>query len=230
MLPLVLLAGLLQANAPDAEVVAQLRARDEALLAAVHNGGRAAWEKATTPDFLYVEEGDVTPRAQFLAELEPDGSEPLKIRSFEGHVYGDLALVVHRDDAPAEAGATRPAGQYLMTETWQRIDGQWKLHLVHIDAVRTDPPALQLTLAQLDELAGTYRSGAKTYVLRREGTRLLGARNGGVATEQKAETRDVLFTPGETRSRKVFERGADGKVTGFVRRDENSDVLWLRVP
>ena len=213
----------------DAAVATQLRANDELLLRGVHSGDRATWERLTTPDFIYVEEGEITPRAELLKELEPDGQEPLKISTYDVQVSGDLALVVHRDDVPSEPGDTRPAGQYLMTETWQRLNGVWKLHIVHLDSIRTDPPAVALSVEQMDRLAGTYRYKSYTFTIRREGGRLLGLRSGASEKELKAETRDVLFTPGDLRQRKVFVVDAAGDVTGFIRRDENSDVLRTNV-
>ena len=176
-----------------------------------------------------MEEGEITPRAELLKELAPDGQEPLKISTYEVHVSGDLALVVHRDFVPAEAGDTRPAGQYLMTETWQRLNGVWLLHVVRIDSIRTDPPAVALTTEQMDRLVGTYRYKSYTYTIRREGARLLGMRAGGEEKELKAETRDVLFTPGDLRTRKVVVLDAAGNVTGFIRRDENSDGMWRKI-
>jgi hypothetical protein len=143
------------AATPQSRLTAQLRVNDERLLTAVHAGGRAVWTQLTTQDFIYVEEGAVLTRAELLAELEPDGYEPLKIRTFEVHQFGDFALVVHTDDVPEDRRNVRPTGHFLMTETWQRFAGVWKLHIVHVDAVRTDPPAVLLTGAQQDELAGT---------------------------------------------------------------------------
>ncbi len=213
----------------DAELATLLRAKDQALLTAVHRGGRAVWERLTTPDFLYVEEGSVTGREEFLKELEPDFSEPLQIREYRVHRSGDTAIVVHRDDVPLTAEDLRRGGQYLMTEAWQRIGGEWRLRVVHIDAVRTDPPEVALTAAQADEMVGAYRHGEETYRIRRDGRRLVGVREGQAETELKAETRDVLFVAGNTRTRRVFQRDTAGKVTGFVRRDENTDVLWRRV-
>jgi hypothetical protein len=54
--------------------------------------------------------------------------------------------------------------------------------------------------------------------------------SGGPEQEWKAEARDVLFLPGEARSRKVFFRDRDGFVTGFADRDESSEIDWLRQP
>jgi hypothetical protein len=46
----------------------------------------------------------------------------------------------------------------------------------------------------------------------------------------KAEAPDVLFVPGQTRYRKVFLRGSDGRVTGFAERREAWDIVWKRLP
>ena len=235
MLSLILAVGLASTTsnlAPShpttrAALQVQFRAEDQRLLVAVHNGGRAEWARVTTPDFTYVEEGELTPRDKFLAGLTPDGSEPLQIREYALEVFGDLALVTHIDDVPA-AGHPWPGAGYLMTETWQRIDGEWKLHLVHVDAVRAAPPALTLPNDALDGLVGVYQFGSARYTVRREGTKLLGWRDGHSETELKAETRDVFFTPEALRSRRIFTRDPSGAATGFVLRDENSDDVWSR--
>jgi hypothetical protein len=40
----------------------------------------------------------------------------------------------------------------------------------------------------------------------------------------------VLFAPGQPRSRKVFQRDAGGRITGFADRREARDVVWTRLP
>jgi hypothetical protein len=67
-----------------------------------------------------------------------------------------------------------------------------------------------------------------TYEIRREGNRLVGERKGRGAAPLKAEARDVFFVPGDNRIRKIFQRGADGRVTGFVERRESWDIHWKR--
>lgn len=217
------------APTPQSRLTAQLRANDERLLTAVHAGGREVWTQFTTEDFIYVEEGTVLTRAELLAELVPDGYEAMRIRTFEVHKFGDFALVVHTDDVPEDRRNIRPTGHFLMTETWQRLAGVWKLHIVHVDAVRTDPPAVPLTDSQQDELTGTYNAGGRNYTIRRTNGSLLGSLEGAPPMELEAETRDILFLPGETRLRRVFLRDITGKVTGFFRRGENTDILWTRV-
>jgi hypothetical protein len=208
---------------PDPPLATQLRKSDDLLLKAVHTADRAAWQTFAAPDFFYLdEEGGVTYLDTFLRQLQPMTSKPLQIQTYKLTRAGDTAVVLHEDTDENNV-------RYIFTETWQRLNGAWKLRVLHITNVLSDPPAIQLSPAQIDELAGTYRSNSVTYMIRREGDRILAKRADGPETEEKAETRDVLFSPGHPRVRKVFLRDAPGKVTGFVVRYESSDTLWTKV-
>jgi len=224
-----LIIASLHSTVHAASLTTQLRVQDQRLLIAVHNGGRELWDRLTTSDFTYVEEGEIQTKRDFLKDLEPDHSQPLVIRDYTVRVMGDTALVVHHDDIPSRGLSQRPSGQYLMTEVWQFRDGQWKLRIVHVDAVRSDPPSIILTSAELDELTGVFGYDADRFTIRREGSQIFGRRSGQREAELKAETRDVLFTPGQPRLRRVFERDVRGRVIGFIRRDENTDVEWKRM-
>src|SRR5262249_18512199 len=90
-----------------------------------------------------------------------------------------------------------------------------------------DPPAIALPAAQLDEYAGTYElTEAIRYTIRRDGDRLIGERTGRPAQELRVEARDVLFVPGQPRSRKIFQRDAGGRVTGFAGRRGGGGGVW----
>jgi len=201
----------------------ELRKKDEILLQAVHTANRAAWQTFAAPDFFYLdEEGGVTYLDAFLLKLEPMTSRPLQIQTYTLTRAGNTAVVLHEDTDENKV-------RYIFTETWQRLNGGWKLRVLHISNVLSDPPAIQLSRAQIDELAGVYRSGSGTYTVRRDGDHILAKRVDSPEGEQKAETRDILFSPGNPRVRKVFLRDAAGKVTGFVVRYENSDILWTKI-
>jgi len=207
-----------------------LRANDERLLTAVHRGDRKAWAELTTADFMYVEEGQVSRRDAFLAGLEEDGLEPLVIRNYEVQILGDTAQVFHEDDVPRRPGvASTKNAHLLMTETWQKVDGTWLLRIVHTDRIRVAPPPVELPIAKLDELTGTYRSGDDTYVICREGHDLVGTMAGKPTVALKAEAGDVVFIPGDVWLRKVFQRDKQGHITGFIDRRESIDRLWTRI-
>ncbi|RDS82260.1 nuclear transport factor 2 family protein [Dyella monticola] len=219
-----------QAVDAPADVRKVLYANDELLLTAIHRGDRNTWARLTTSDFMYVEEGEVSRRDQFLKELEDDGLMPLIIRNYEVKVIGDTAQVFHQDDVPQRPGRVDERHSHLlMTETWQRIHGQWRLRLVHTDRIRINPPPILLTSQQIDELVGTYRSANVTYIIKRDGHRILGGRAGEPLTELMAETRDVLFQPDNVYLRRVFQRDAKGHVTGFIDRRETDGRSWARV-
>jgi Domain of unknown function (DUF3471). len=207
-----------------------LYANDEFLLTAIHRGDRNTWARLTTSDFMYVEEGEVFRRTQFLRELKDDGLMPLIIRNYEVKIIGDTAQVFHQDDVPQRPGGVDESHSHLlMTETWQRIHGEWKLRLVHTDRIRVNPPPVSLSSSQIDELVGTYRSADKTYVIQRDGNRILGGKSGQPLIELMTETRDVLFQPDDVYLRRVFHRNTNGQVTGFIDRSETDGRSWKRV-
>jgi hypothetical protein len=208
----------------DSALAAQLRRSDERLLSAVHTGDCSTWQKFAASDFFYLdEEGGVTYLSDFLQQLAPMATKPLQIRTYKLTRINETAIVLHEDTDENKV-------RYIFTETWQRLDGTWRLRALHITNVLSDPPAIKLSTAQIEELAGTYRSGSDTLTVRGEGDRIFASRAGAPERERKAETRDVLFTPGEPRRRIIFLRDSMGKVTGLVVRYESSDVLWTKAP
>lgn len=73
------------------------------------------------------------------------------------------------------------------------------------------------------------RNVSGTYVIRREGDRILGGTPGRPFVLLMAETRDMLFEPDNVYKRDVFQRDANGRVTGFIMRNENTDRTWVRI-
>lgn len=100
---------------------------------------------------------------------------------------------------------------------------------MHTDRIRINPPPVSLSSPQIDELVGTYQSTDETYLIKRDGNRILGGRSGQPLTELMAETRDLLFQPDNVYLRRVFQRNANGQVTGFVDRSETDGRSWKRV-
>lgn len=119
--------------------------------------------------------------------------------------------------------------RYLTTETWQKNNGEWKLLLVHVYAVLHEPPTQKPIPQELDAYAGRYAAGDLTYVISHDGDRLVGGREGKPASTLNAELHDVFFISGQLRTRKIFQRDATGKVTGFLDRREGMDVTWKRI-
>jgi hypothetical protein len=210
-----------------------LRAKDQALLDAIAPGDRKVWEQALAADAVYVDEsGAVMNRAQFLEQLEPlpaGASGSLHITSYTARVVGDLATVIHVDDEQEDYHGQALSARYLTTETWRRDDGEWKLYLIHTYAVLKDPPAITLPAKELQQYIGTYKAAPDLiYIIRSDGQQLMGGRKGSSMKPLQVEVRDVLFVPGQPRIRKIFQRDAKGKITGFVDRRESWDLVWKK--
>jgi hypothetical protein len=235
MLLLPLVALVLQVAATTDSTVAQLHAKDQALLDAIAPGDRKVWDQALAPDSVYVDEnGTIMDRADYLKQLEPlpaGASGSLRIASYSAHIDGDLAAVIHTDDEDENYHGQMLHARYLTTETWRREGGDWKLHLIHTYAILNDPPAIALPADFLQQYAGRYIATGTdlVYILQWDGKQLLGGREGKKMTPLAAEVRDVLFIPGQPRNRKIFQRDAAGRITGFVDRREGRDLTWQRI-
>jgi ketosteroid isomerase-like protein len=233
ILPLLFaLAWQTPAATPD-KTTEMLRAKDQALLDAIAPGDKKVWDQALSADAVYVDEnGAIIDRAEFLKQLEPlpaSASGTLQITDYSAHVDGDLATVIHTDDEQENYHGEMLSSRYLTTETWHRDGGEWKLYMIHTYAVMKDPPAISLPAQELQQYAGRYGGGTDlVYLIQWDGKQLVGGRQGRPMKPLEVEVRDVLFNPGQPRIRKIFQRDASGKITGFVDRRESWDLAWRR--
>jgi Domain of unknown function (DUF4440) len=228
-----LTVGATPSHGPADPTIDLLRAKDQALLDAIAPGDRKLWDEALAPEAVYVDEnGVVMDRAEYLKQLDPlpaGASGTLRIALYSAKVVDDLAMVVHTDDEEENYHGQVLHARYLMTETWRKQDGAWKLALVHVYAILKDPPAIDLPAGLMTEYAGRYSgSDDLVYVIEWDGKQLTGGRPGRKPTQLSVEVRDVLFVPGQPRVRKIFQRDKEGKITGFVDRREGEDLVWHR--
>ena len=230
-----LLASALPSPQNPGDLSETLRGKDQALLDAIAAGGQAIWDRTLTPDAVYIDEnGDVMDRATYLKSLVPlpaGASGHITIVDYKVHRFGDTALVVHRDDERELFHGVPLHADYLMSETWLLRDADWRLAMVHAYVVAVDPPSVALSPAELASYVGTYKAGEDlTYVIERRGDQLVAGHSGGSRRPLLAEAPDLLFTPGQPRQKRLFQRNADGQVTGFIDRREGEDIVWRKAP
>jgi hypothetical protein len=223
----------LLAATPASALKDELRAKDQALLDAIAPGDKAMWDKALAPDAVYVDEnGAILDRAAFLKALlplPPEASGHISIVDYSLRQDGDTALVIHKDDEREIYNGIPLHADYLMSETWLRRGGTWRLSLVHAYVVAVDPPAITLPPAAADAYVGRYRlAPGVTYVIVREGGHLVGGTEGKAKHPLLAEAPDLFFIAGQPRSRKIFRRGPDNKVVDFIDRREGEDLIFVR--
>jgi hypothetical protein len=96
-------------------------------------------------------------------------------------------------------------------------------------AVLKDPPAVTLDRATMCGYNGRYAMTDNIVAtIQCSGDSLVVKREGRPERTFRAELRDVFFEPGQPRTRRIFRRDAEGRVTGFVDRREARDLTWKR--
>src|SRR6266567_2208872 len=144
----------------SSDLVQEFRQRDQALLNAIAPGDVKVWEATLAADAVYVDENAVVmTRADFIKQftpLPPGASGTLVISAYSAQQSGDVVTVVHTDDEDELYHGQHLKAQYLMTETWQRQDGTWKLLLIHAMAVLKEPETITLSGSEMDAYVGRY--------------------------------------------------------------------------
>lgn len=218
----------------DTDVSVVLQRQTQEMLDAVARDDRGPWTRYLDDSMIYAaEDGSIKTKAQLLDELRPFPKEiwgKLHIRQFRSVRHQSAAVANYLIDEEEGYYGQVIHAQYLVTDSWIETPDGWRLVASEALAMRSDPPAIDLSQARLDEYAGVYSLTPEiTYTIRRGPRGLEGQRTGRQLEVLKVELADCLFVPGQPRLRKVFQRDAAGTITGFVERRESWDIRWRRV-
>jgi ketosteroid isomerase-like protein len=178
------------------------------------------------------ESGTISTKHDIVSGAAPptEGIDNKLVQSdFAVSLHGDVAVTSFTDNSTVNVYGQASNARYRSIEVWLKKGGRWKMISSQTLALPDDPPAVQLTAAAIDQYAGTYDAGPKLVVkIERQGEGLVSTTNGGKITALLVEALDVLFTPGQPRIRRIFERDANGKITGFNARREGHDLHFDR--
>jgi ketosteroid isomerase-like protein len=230
---LVSLAACVPAFAATDDVAALIKRQSQAFSDASANGDAAVLDRYLDDRVTFmVENGNVVTKKEILggAGPSPKGiSNHLVQADFHVQVYGPVAVTSFTDQSTVHAYGQVSHATYRSTEVWQKEASGWRMISSQTTAVPQDPPAATLPANVLNDYVGTYKAGADiTFVIAHDGEGLTGAVNGGKPYAVKAELKDVLFTPGQPRLRRIVQRDAGGKVTGIITRRDGLDALVLK--
>ena len=212
-----------------------LKTATQQLLDAIAPGDVPVWDRWLDPVVLQVDENDVVRgKAEILKELQPLPKGlvgRLKIAEFRMALAGDVAVVTHEDAESLDYFGQMLLSRFRMTDTWHRTAQGWRLLGSQVLAVHQDPPAVALDAATLCGYAGRYVLTPEISVTARcDGNHLVFERAGRPDRSFLPELKDQFFEPGQPRTRRLFQRDANGAITGFVDRREERDIHWTRAP
>jgi hypothetical protein len=213
---------------------ATLKRATQALLDAVAPGERAVWEHYSDPAFTYVtEDNEVKTRAQVLEDLKPlpAGSTGwILVEEFRCKDFGTFAATTYVMNEHESVEGHELRARYRGSDTWRHTASGWRLVAAQVYAIAQDPPRADMPAQRLADYEGLYGlSPATQQTIRREGDHLVVERAGRQPQLLLPESGDVFFSPGRPRTRRIFMRGADARVSGFADRREGTDLVWTRI-
>jgi ketosteroid isomerase-like protein len=142
-------------------------------------------------------------------------------------MHGDTAVTSFTDNLTSTANGNVRTASFLSTEVWQKAHGEWRMISSQTLTKAKEPVATTLDATTLDDYVGTYAASGISVAITRKDAGLESATNGGTAAPLAMEVRDVAFTPGQPRLRRVFIREG-GKVVGFLSIRETGDLMFKR--
>jgi hypothetical protein len=219
--------------AADADISALLLKKTEAFSDAGPVGnGKAMAALADARLIFFNENGDRATRDD-LASIQPGPSNGvtthMSVTDWDCQVHDEVAVTSFIDNAArTDATGKTIVFRYRSVETWLHRNNDWTMIGSETVALADDPATIPTKA--VDDYVGTYRADSGlTFTFARTGDDLAATTGGQPLTVQKAEAPDIFFTPGAARAIKIFRRGADGKVTGFVYHRAGQDILFSRM-
>ncbi len=232
---MLLAAGATQMPSAPADSLSDLlKAKTEAFSEAGQAGDGKTMAALLDDNVVFVNEGGDMPTKREIVESAqpPQPGVKRKIEVTDWHLtpHGSTAVARFVDVVTQQVGNQKTIYKFLSTEVWEKKNGDWLMISSQTLALQQDPAAVKLTSAMLDQYVGNYAlSPQMVFHITRDGDKLMGGMNDAAPTEMKAEAPDVLFSPGNPRLRRVFQRDAQGRVTGFASRREGIDLFLTRL-
>ena len=233
---IILSAGLvsaLQASAAD-DTAALIRKQSQEFSDASAAGDAATLGRLLDDHVTFVNEGgQVATKADIVGSAGPlpKGIQNHLVQTdFRLQLFGTTAVTSFTDVQTELVHGQTFHAQYRSVEVWLKEGANWRMISSETLALPDDPPSIALSDKQLDDYVGTYSGGPDfIFKIARNGSELVGTLGANPPVAMKAEIRDVLFTPGQPRLRRIFRRDAQGRITGFVSRREGHDLVFKRV-
>ncbi|MHA6204775.1 DUF4440 domain-containing protein [Dyella soli] len=216
------------------DVVAKIRRQSQEFSDASASGDTATLARYLDDRVVFINEGGDIATRQDIITPGPAGPKAVSNRlvqsDFHIELHGKVAVTSFTDNATVQLGDQAMRPRFRSTEVWLDEGDAWRMISSQTVALSDDPPSVVLAPEALDEYVGTYRAAPGfTVTIARQGNQLVSATNGAAPTPLLAEARDVLFTPGQARARRIFERDGHGKVTGFSSRREGHGFEFRKV-
>jgi len=220
----------------DSMLERQLIAQIQARLDAYATGDKRPWQEDLDANALLMdEEGVITTKAEFLAQLRPlpsGSSGTLRVTQPRFSRAGDVAVVAFVADEHEMIYQAHFAARYGMVDTYRRKGNRWLLMSDTQTRLAHDPPTASLPESQLRHYVGRYRmdGGPYEFVVMIQGANLVGGREGRSprVLHAIADQPNMFFQDGSPATF-IFVPGPGGIAAKLIdRRYYNRDLTHTR--
>jgi hypothetical protein len=206
------------------------------LLNAIPVGDTSIWKKYVLENAIFLNwEGTIKGGTEQVSQMR---SLPArykfisnKIISPKVVVHGNTAVISFLADEKLETYGQLQNTPYNQTNTYIKVNGEWKLIAsMFSEVVLGPPPAINVSETILKSLVGTYRvAEGVVCVLSLQNGKLIWEKPGTNARELFAETESTFFSIDRLRNRIFFEKDKNGNVTKMIDRRLGYDLVWERI-
>jgi len=238
----VLLTGSLALTLPGSAAAANdalqawFQTRTQALFDAVAAGDRAIWDQTLDAGcMLTSEDGEVTDKAKFLAQLRPlppGFRGKIVIRDLTVRDLGATAVVHYWMDESETIFAQELKTRYVATDTWRRSGATWRAVAMQVTVVPRDLEPIATDTSAWPAMVGSYRYPGDTQpryrVFLRDG-KLFGGRDEKTASALIPLAPLVFHQQGSIHLM-VFVKDAAGEIGEVRELHKYNEVRLVRVP
>jgi ketosteroid isomerase-like protein len=220
------------APSPTEDVAALIKRQSQEFSDASAARDSAVLDRYLDENVVFMNEtGGIATKKDIISNVQPAPkgfSQKLVQTDYAMQLHGNVAVTSFTDNSTVDYNGQISRAKYRSTEVWMKEPSGWRMISSQTLTLVDDPPAVKLASNVLDQYVGTYKANdAIVFKISRSGDTLTGSMNGAAPYPISAELTDVLFTPGQPSMRRIFERDASGKITGFVVRRDGRDALHL---
>ena len=221
------------ATAEPEDVSSLLFRKTQAFSEASQRGDAGVLKALLDDRVVFVNEnGEMSSKEDIVSGATPTPSNDdvrMEVTNWRCEQHGDVAVASFIDSQTKDLHGQVFQARYLSVETWLKDHSSWLMIGSQTIALQVDPSFVTLPTTTLDQYAGTYEATRSfKATIKRMGDELSVSINGAPSTIQRAELRDVFFTPGSPRSRRIFQRDEHGNIVGFISRREGHDIIFRR--
>ena len=142
--------------------------------------------------------------------------------------FGDTILLTYREKDLRDFGVQRWVGEYLDTETYARVEGDWKSIAFTENLIAPKPTIVKLDPKLYDSYVGTYAANKDaTFVVTREGNKLFGEYAGEPKAELLPASKARFFVRGDTAAY-LFVPDRTGRVVAHIYRAEGVEIRYTK--